>query len=198
MARAKTEGVSLNTLVVSLVSQGIGKQQVAERVDRRVTRRAPRTKAKTAHRLAWHVKVLQHDSSPQHHPRRPRGKPNPCVASYLATTQRYRREDVLRCNYGGKRKALKAAGRLSRRTTSSILTLCSCFWISLPFSSEQHIGHSRRRQISTIGRSKDRLHSYLLAGILGQRARRQSSAQVRSFSLWRAPCQASRHRRAGA
>ena len=38
----------LNSLVVSLVSQGIGKQQVAERADRRVTRRATRTKAKTA------------------------------------------------------------------------------------------------------------------------------------------------------
>lgn len=44
IARAKAEGVSLNTLVVSLVSQGIGKQQVAEHTDRRATR----TKAKTA------------------------------------------------------------------------------------------------------------------------------------------------------
>ena len=40
-------GVSLNTLVVSLVSQGIGKSQVAKRVNRRVTTHAIRTRAKT-------------------------------------------------------------------------------------------------------------------------------------------------------
>ena len=48
IARAKAEGVSLNTLVVSLVSQGIGKQQVAKRANRRVTTHATRTRAKTA------------------------------------------------------------------------------------------------------------------------------------------------------
>lgn len=48
IARAKAEGVSLNTLVVSLVSQGIGKQQVAKRANRRITTNATRTRAKTA------------------------------------------------------------------------------------------------------------------------------------------------------
>ena len=48
IARAKAEGVSLNTLVVSLVSQGIGKQQGAERTDRRLTTQATRARAKTA------------------------------------------------------------------------------------------------------------------------------------------------------
>ncbi|MBI1966221.1 MAG: type II toxin-antitoxin system HicB family antitoxin [Betaproteobacteria bacterium] len=47
IARAKAEGVSLNTLVVSLVSQGIGKQQAAERADRRLTTRSTRTRART-------------------------------------------------------------------------------------------------------------------------------------------------------
>jgi antitoxin HicB len=45
IARAKAEGVSLNTLVVSLVSQGIGKSQVTKRVNRRA--HAIRTRAKT-------------------------------------------------------------------------------------------------------------------------------------------------------
>lgn len=45
IARAKAEGVSLNTLVVSLVSKGIGKSQVAKRVNRRA--HAIRTRAKT-------------------------------------------------------------------------------------------------------------------------------------------------------
>jgi antitoxin HicB len=45
IVRAKAEGVSLNTLVVSLVSQGIGKSQVAKRVNRRA--HAIRTRAKT-------------------------------------------------------------------------------------------------------------------------------------------------------
>ena len=48
IARAKAEGVSLNTLVVSLVSQGIGKQQAAERSDRRLTTRSTRTRARSA------------------------------------------------------------------------------------------------------------------------------------------------------
>ncbi|HSL03678.1 MAG TPA: type II toxin-antitoxin system HicB family antitoxin [Nitrospiraceae bacterium] len=48
IACAKAEGVSLNTLVVSLVSQGIEKPQVAERADRRVTTHATRIRAKTA------------------------------------------------------------------------------------------------------------------------------------------------------
>ena len=48
IARAKAEGVSLNTLVVSLVSQGIGKQQVAKRANHRITTHATRTRAKTA------------------------------------------------------------------------------------------------------------------------------------------------------
>jgi antitoxin HicB len=43
IARAKAEGVSLNTLVVSLVSQGIGKQQVTKRANRRLTTQATRT-----------------------------------------------------------------------------------------------------------------------------------------------------------
>lgn len=47
IARAKAEGVSLNTLVVSLVSQGIGKQQVAERANRRLTTHATRTRTRT-------------------------------------------------------------------------------------------------------------------------------------------------------
>jgi antitoxin HicB len=45
IARAKAEGVSLNTLVVSLVSQGMGKSQVVKRVNRRA--HAIRTRAKT-------------------------------------------------------------------------------------------------------------------------------------------------------
>jgi antitoxin HicB len=45
MARAKAAGVSLNTLVVSLVSQGIGKSQVTKRVNRRA--HAIRTRANT-------------------------------------------------------------------------------------------------------------------------------------------------------
>lgn len=47
IARAKAEGVSLNTLVVSLVSQGIGKSQVAKRVNRRIPTHPTRTRAKT-------------------------------------------------------------------------------------------------------------------------------------------------------
>jgi antitoxin HicB len=48
IAHAKAEGVSLNTLVVSLVSQGIGKQQVPKRANRRIPTHATRTRAKTA------------------------------------------------------------------------------------------------------------------------------------------------------
>lgn len=48
IARAKAEGVSLNTLVVSLVSQGIGKQQMAKRANRRLITHATRTRVKTA------------------------------------------------------------------------------------------------------------------------------------------------------
>lgn len=47
IARAKAEGVSLNTLVVSLVSQGIGKR-AARRADRRLNKRSIRTRARTA------------------------------------------------------------------------------------------------------------------------------------------------------
>jgi len=47
IARAKAEGVSLNTLVVSLVSQGIGKR-AARRADRRLNTRSIRTRARTA------------------------------------------------------------------------------------------------------------------------------------------------------
>ena len=47
IARAKAEGVSLNTLVVSLVSQGIGKR-AARPADRRLNTRSIRTRARTA------------------------------------------------------------------------------------------------------------------------------------------------------
>lgn len=47
IARAKAEGVSLNTLVVSLVSQGIGKR-AARRADRRLNTRSIRARARTA------------------------------------------------------------------------------------------------------------------------------------------------------
>ncbi len=52
IARAKAEGVSLNTLVVSLVSQGIGKSQVAKRSGRRLTAYATRTRARTRTKTA--------------------------------------------------------------------------------------------------------------------------------------------------
>lgn len=48
IARAKAEGVSLNTLVVSLVSRGIGMQKHSGRTDRRLTARSTRTRARTA------------------------------------------------------------------------------------------------------------------------------------------------------
>ena len=48
IARAKAEGVSLNTLVVSLVSRGIGMQKLPGRADRRLTARPTRTRARTA------------------------------------------------------------------------------------------------------------------------------------------------------
>ncbi len=40
IARAKTEGVSLNTLVVSLVSEGIGQRQARPNANRRPTERS--------------------------------------------------------------------------------------------------------------------------------------------------------------
>ena len=48
IACAMAEGGSFNILVVSLVSQGIGRQIVAERADRRLTTHATQTRAKTA------------------------------------------------------------------------------------------------------------------------------------------------------
>jgi antitoxin HicB len=48
IARAKAEGVSLNTLVVSLVSEGIGRRQTRSGEHRRVTERSTRTRAKSA------------------------------------------------------------------------------------------------------------------------------------------------------
>lgn len=44
IARAKEEGVSLNTLVVSLVSQGIGRRQPRTRAGRPPTARSPRAR----------------------------------------------------------------------------------------------------------------------------------------------------------
>lgn len=48
IARAKAEGVSLNTLVVSLVSQGIGRRQVSTRTGRSLTAQSPRAPYKVA------------------------------------------------------------------------------------------------------------------------------------------------------
>jgi len=45
IAQAEVEGVSLNTLVVSLVSQALGRRQPS---DRRLTARSTRTRARTA------------------------------------------------------------------------------------------------------------------------------------------------------
>jgi len=45
IAQAEAEGVSLNTLVVSLVSQGLGRRQA---VDRRLTARSTRPRARAA------------------------------------------------------------------------------------------------------------------------------------------------------
>ncbi|MBC7944783.1 MAG: type II toxin-antitoxin system HicB family antitoxin [Burkholderiales bacterium] len=47
IARAKAEGVSLNTLVVSLVAEGIGRRQEGRAI-RRPTTRSTRSRAKTA------------------------------------------------------------------------------------------------------------------------------------------------------
>ena len=44
IARAKAEGVSLNTLVVSLVAQGMGRQQQRPALARQPTARAPRAR----------------------------------------------------------------------------------------------------------------------------------------------------------
>lgn len=46
IARAKAEGVSLNTLVVSLVSQGIGMRQASASAGRRLTSASTRTPRK--------------------------------------------------------------------------------------------------------------------------------------------------------
>jgi antitoxin HicB len=48
IARAQAEGVSLNTLVVSLVSQGIGRDRPAAQTHRRPTARSSRTGRKRA------------------------------------------------------------------------------------------------------------------------------------------------------
>lgn len=48
IARAQAEGVSLNTLVVSLVSQGIGRSHSAAQTNRRLTTRSSRTARKRA------------------------------------------------------------------------------------------------------------------------------------------------------
>jgi antitoxin HicB len=48
IARAKAEGVSLNTLVVSLVSEGIGRRQIPHTAGRRLTARSTRTRVKAA------------------------------------------------------------------------------------------------------------------------------------------------------
>lgn len=48
IARAKAEGVSLNTLVVSLVSEGIGQRKAGGRKVRHLTPRLKPTRARTA------------------------------------------------------------------------------------------------------------------------------------------------------
>ena len=48
IARAKAEGVSLNTLVVSLVSRGIGVQEPSGRAARGLTARSAKTRARPA------------------------------------------------------------------------------------------------------------------------------------------------------
>ena len=48
IARAKAEGVSLNTLIVSLVSQGIGVRKSSGGAGRRLNVRSRRTRAKAA------------------------------------------------------------------------------------------------------------------------------------------------------
>ena len=48
IARAKAEGVSLNTLIVSLVSEGIGARKSLGRAGGRLAVRAPRSRAKAA------------------------------------------------------------------------------------------------------------------------------------------------------
>ena len=64
--------------------------------------------------VAWSIEARQHDSSPQHHPRRPRGKPNPRLASHGAATQRYRCEDVLRLSLWRKTQGLEGRRGISR------------------------------------------------------------------------------------
>ena len=48
IARAKTEGVSLNTLVVTLVAQGMGRRQSAPAHKRGATLRSPRARYKVS------------------------------------------------------------------------------------------------------------------------------------------------------
>lgn len=48
IARAKAEGVSLNTLVVSLVSEGIGQRKASRRKVRHLTARSKPMRARTA------------------------------------------------------------------------------------------------------------------------------------------------------
>ena len=48
IARAKSEGVSLNTLIVSLVSQGIGRREGVRSSARRLTARSTRTRSRSA------------------------------------------------------------------------------------------------------------------------------------------------------
>ena len=48
IARAKAEGVSLNTLVVSLVSRGIGMPKPSGGADRRLTARSTKTRTRMA------------------------------------------------------------------------------------------------------------------------------------------------------
>lgn len=48
IARAKAEGVPLNTLVISLVSQGIGRRQAGVRTGRPLTAQSPQARYKVA------------------------------------------------------------------------------------------------------------------------------------------------------
>lgn len=52
IAQAKAEGVSLNTLIVSIVSQGLGQRQFGATETRRLTKRSTGRTAKAARRSA--------------------------------------------------------------------------------------------------------------------------------------------------
>src|SRR5512141_1555291 len=91
--------------------------------------------------------TLQNDSSPQHHPRRPRGKPHPCVASHVATTQRYRREDVLRFNLWRETQSFENRHGIPRRPSLSIFALCPCHLGPHSPPPKQYVGRSGRRPI---------------------------------------------------